>query len=73
MSRAYVHVVIVGAGIGGLSAAIAITRAGYRVTIVERAPQLGEVSTPMVQRLIKANLRKCWRWHTSPPKLIAHP
>ncbi|KIM92686.1 hypothetical protein OIDMADRAFT_139218 [Oidiodendron maius Zn] len=38
-----VDVVIVGAGLGGLAAAIAITRAGHRVTIVERAPELGEV------------------------------
>jgi salicylate hydroxylase len=45
MSTAFsVDVVIVGAGLGGLAAAIAIARAGHRVTIVERAPKLGEVS-----------------------------
>ncbi|CZR67538.1 related to salicylate hydroxylase [Phialocephala subalpina] len=44
MSSAFsVDVVIVGAGLGGLAAAIAIARAGHRVTIVERAPELGEV------------------------------
>jgi salicylate hydroxylase len=44
MSAAFsVDVLIVGAGLGGLGAAIAIARAGHRVTIVERAPKLGEV------------------------------
>ena len=36
------HVIIAGAGIGGLSAALALTRAGYRVTVLEQAPQLQE-------------------------------
>ena len=30
------HVVVVGAGIGGLGAALAFSRAGHRVTLVER-------------------------------------
>jgi salicylate hydroxylase len=34
---------VLGAGIGGLTAAIALTRAGARVRIVEQAPALGEV------------------------------
>src|SRR5262249_19085015 len=34
--------VIAGAGIGGLTAALALTRAGYRVVIIEQAPQLEE-------------------------------
>ncbi|KAH8815494.1 hypothetical protein F5884DRAFT_180757 [Xylogone sp. PMI_703] len=37
------NIIIVGAGLGGLSAAIAISRAGHRVTVVEQAPELGEV------------------------------
>jgi salicylate hydroxylase len=34
---------IVGAGIGGLSAALGLQRAGFRVQVFEQAPQLGEV------------------------------
>ena len=37
------HAVIAGAGIGGLSAAIALVRAGWRVTVLERAPVIEEV------------------------------
>jgi salicylate hydroxylase len=37
------HVAIVGAGLGGLAAAIAISRAGHRVAVIEQAQQLGEV------------------------------
>lgn len=38
------RVAIVGAGLGGLAAAIGITLAGHKVTILEQAAQLGEVS-----------------------------
>lgn len=37
------HILIVGAGIGGLSAAIALARAGQRVTIAERTKVLTEL------------------------------
>lgn len=37
------HVGIVGAGIGGLAAALALLRAGRRVTVFEQAQALGEV------------------------------
>jgi salicylate hydroxylase len=37
------HAVVAGAGIGGLTAAIALSRAGHRVTVLERAPVIEEV------------------------------
>jgi salicylate hydroxylase len=37
------RVVIVGAGIGGLTAALALLKRGIRVTVLEQAAQLGEV------------------------------
>jgi len=37
------HFAVVGAGIGGLAAALALQRAGMRVTVFEQAPRLGEV------------------------------
>jgi len=35
--------IIVGAGIGGVGAAIAIPLAGYRITVLEAASGIGEV------------------------------
>jgi salicylate hydroxylase len=40
------HVVIVGAGLGGLATAIALARGGHKVEILEQAPALGEVELP---------------------------
>ena len=40
------HVVVVGAGLGGLAAAIATRQAGHSVTICEQAAELGEVPPP---------------------------
>ena len=37
------HVVIVGAGIGGVAAALALARTGIRSTVLEASPQLGEI------------------------------
>ncbi|PRY34124.1 FAD-dependent monooxygenase [Umezawaea tangerina] len=35
--------VVVGGGLGGLTAAVALHRVGWRVTVLERAPEFGEV------------------------------
>jgi salicylate hydroxylase len=43
MAPRELHVGIVGAGMGGLAAAIAIARAGAKVTLLEAAPELGEI------------------------------
>lgn len=43
MTRNNVHIGIVGAGIGGLAAAIAIARAGATVTLLEATTELGEI------------------------------
>ena len=44
MSELRLHVAIIGAGLGGLTAAIGIAHAGHNVTIIEQASLLGEVS-----------------------------
>ncbi len=43
MAKTDLNVGIVGAGIGGVMAAIAIARAGGKVTVLEAAQQLGEI------------------------------
>jgi monoamine oxidase len=37
------HIIVVGAGLGGLAAAVALSRNGHEVTVLEAAPELGEV------------------------------
>ncbi|BEI83393.1 hypothetical protein CcaverHIS002_0312610 [Cutaneotrichosporon cavernicola] len=58
-SNTALHVVIVGAGLGGLSAAISCSLAGHKVTVLEQAAKLGEVGagiqlTPNVTRLLRS-------------------
>jgi salicylate hydroxylase len=57
--RCVLRIAIVGAGLGGLSAAIALRRTGHAVTVLEQAPQLGEVgagiqTAPNASRLLDA-------------------
>jgi 2-polyprenyl-6-methoxyphenol hydroxylase-like FAD-dependent oxidoreductase len=42
------RIIVVGAGIGGLSAAIGLRRQGHDVTVLERAPRLGGVGAGLV-------------------------
>lgn len=37
------NIILVGAGLGGLATAIALTQGGHKVTVYEQAPELGEV------------------------------
>ena len=46
-SRPLCRVTIVGAGLGGLAAAIGIRKAGHDVTVLEMMPELREVSPPL--------------------------
>ena len=51
-------IIIIGAGIGGLTAALALHHAGHRVRIFEQAPELGEVGagvmlTPNAMRVFR--------------------
>jgi 2-polyprenyl-6-methoxyphenol hydroxylase-like FAD-dependent oxidoreductase len=48
--------IVVGAGIGGLASAIALRRAGWAVTVLERAPVIGAVGAGLV---IQANGMRC--------------
>jgi salicylate hydroxylase len=43
MAQSSPTILIAGAGIGGLCCALALIRRGFRVTVLEQAPQLGEV------------------------------
>ena len=43
MNPSDTHILIAGAGIGGLAAALALSKAGLRVTVLERADAFGEV------------------------------
>ncbi|MGH8877112.1 MAG: FAD-dependent monooxygenase [Stackebrandtia sp.] len=42
------HAIVVGAGIGGLTAAVALRRAGWRVEVFERSAELGEVGAAVL-------------------------
>lgn len=41
--KAQSNIAIIGAGLGGLTAALALQRAGFRIRVFEQAPTLGEV------------------------------
>ncbi|MEV0611852.1 FAD-dependent monooxygenase [Nonomuraea sp. NPDC050404] len=43
------HAIVVGGGIGGLAAALALHRIGWRATVLERASALGEIGAGMSQ------------------------
>ena len=53
MAELRLQIAIIGAGLGGLAAAIGIARAGHPVTIIEQAQLLGEVRSPLLGRHIR--------------------
>jgi salicylate hydroxylase len=55
------EIAIVGAGLGGMSAAIALRRVGHRVIVLERAPALGEVGAGIQIAPNAARLLLGWR------------
>lgn len=57
MERSH-HVLIIGAGVGGLSAAIRLRAAGWHVTIIEQNPAVGGKMSEIVQ--------DGFRWDTGP-------
>ncbi|HBF58000.1 MAG TPA: phytoene desaturase, partial [Exiguobacterium sp.] len=42
------HIAVIGAGLGGLSAAISLAAKGFRVTVVERNAHIGGKMMPIV-------------------------
>ena len=55
MAKLKLHVGIIGAGLGGLAAAIGIARAGHKVTILEQAALLGEVCSKPDENIAATN------------------
>lgn len=70
------HVIVAGAGIAGLTAALALARIGLRVTVLEQAPKLEEAGagiqlSPNATRvLIELGLRDALRPHATVPQLL---
>ncbi|KAH8819183.1 hypothetical protein F5884DRAFT_759808 [Xylogone sp. PMI_703] len=59
-AKVKLRVVIVGAGLGGLSCAIALARRGHNVTVLEQAPELGEVGAGIQIPSNSARLLQSW-------------
>ncbi|MEH6361332.1 MAG: FAD-dependent oxidoreductase [Amylibacter sp.] len=68
-------IAIIGGGIGGLTAAIALHRKGFAVTLFEQAPEIGEVGAGLqisvnAVRVLNALELKPQEWPCSRPKSI---
>lgn len=58
------HIIVVGAGIGGLSTALALALAGHKVTILESAAALAEIGAGV--QLTPNTTRWLWEWGCGP-------
>lgn len=56
-AKVKLNVAIVGAGLGGLGAAIAFSRRGHKVTVFERAPEIAEVGAGIQGPHIQAEVQ----------------
>jgi len=52
------QIIVIGAGIGGLAAALALQRRGFKVAVYERAPEIREIGAGVV---IAPNARRVLR------------
>jgi salicylate hydroxylase len=50
-AKAPLKIIVVGAGLGGLSTAIALARRGHKVIVLEQASRLGEVRYELLLRV----------------------
>jgi phytoene desaturase len=57
-----IHVVVIGAGFAGLSAAAVLAQKGYRVTLVERHAQTGGRARLLEQDGFKFDMGPSWYW-----------
>lgn len=75
-TRTRLKVVVIGAGLGGLAAAVALARSGHSVEVLEQAPALGEVRglhPTTTQPGKKADEYAGWRWYPDTPQLGQAP
>lgn len=73
MAERNLHIGVIGAGLGGLTAAIGIARSGHKVTILEQASVLAEVPLHQYYSIARADIETGRRRHTNSPKLIQDP
>jgi len=74
MASPQFHVAIVGAGLGGLAAAISIAQTGHKATILEQASELGEVRPfPPSSHFRMLNKRQGWSRNPNTTQLLANP
>ncbi|KAI9712613.1 MAG: hypothetical protein M1812_006793 [Candelaria pacifica] len=73
MPKPVFHVAIVGAGLGGLAAAIGIARAGHKVSILEQAQELGEIGAGIQIPPNSSRILKRWGLLDDIEKLSVRP